>query len=322
MSVPSAINRVDYTGNGSSTGPYSFSFPVYATSDLQVYYTELGGSPVLKTINTHYTQTAANIPGGIAGGSITLVIVPGNLSTISLVRSVPITQQISFTNLDKFDAKTAVEQAYDRAVMAAQQLSEALSRALVAPINESASALTLPTVALRKSSYFGWDASSNPIPLAPPVGTSLVSTFGATLIDDADATTALATLGAPAISSGTWTPGVGGTATYTTQAGTWVKIGNMVYVRCELLINAIGSGSTDTITGTGLPNNAAAGADSGLTVTDFSSLASSVYWIGARINAGTNQIVIRSLTAAGGTAGGNAIFGNGALIAFSGWYST
>lgn len=54
---------------------------------------------------------------------------------------------------------------------------------------------------------------------------------------------------------GTWTPSVGGTATYTTQTGTYTKIGRLVFVRGTLIINSIGSGSTSTISG--LPFSAA-----------------------------------------------------------------
>lgn len=48
---------------------------------------------------------------------------------------------------------------------------------------------------------------------------------------------------------GTWTPAVGGTATYTTQAATYTKIGNVVRLSMLLQINSIGTGSAQTISG-------------------------------------------------------------------------
>lgn len=48
---------------------------------------------------------------------------------------------------------------------------------------------------------------------------------------------------------GAWTPSVGGTATYTIQEGYYVRVGDMVYVQCQLLLNLIGTGSTTTISG-------------------------------------------------------------------------
>jgi hypothetical protein len=55
---------------------------------------------------------------------------------------------------------------------------------------------------------------------------------------------------------GTWTPSVGGTATYTSQAGYYTKIGNFVKLRFWITINVLGTGSTTTITGIPFtPNN-------------------------------------------------------------------
>ena len=42
---------------------------------------------------------------------------------------------------------------------------------------------------------------------------------------------------------GTWTPSIGGTATYTTQQGTYTKIGNLVRVTFYIVISNAGSGS-------------------------------------------------------------------------------
>lgn len=48
---------------------------------------------------------------------------------------------------------------------------------------------------------------------------------------------------------GTWTPSLGGTTTYTTQQGSYTKIGNLVFIRARLVINSIGTGDTHTIFG-------------------------------------------------------------------------
>ena len=55
---------------------------------------------------------------------------------------------------------------------------------------------------------------------------------------------------------GTWTPAVGGSATYTTQTGHYTKIGRIVHANFNLVINAIGTGSSNTISG--LPFTSAA----------------------------------------------------------------
>ena len=48
---------------------------------------------------------------------------------------------------------------------------------------------------------------------------------------------------------GTFTPSVGGNATYNSQIGKYVKIGRSVTIKLEIHINALGTGSTSTITG-------------------------------------------------------------------------
>jgi hypothetical protein len=55
---------------------------------------------------------------------------------------------------------------------------------------------------------------------------------------------------------GTWTPSVGGTATYTTQTGTYTKIGRMVNVQFDMTINLIGTGTTGAISGVPFSANA------------------------------------------------------------------
>lgn len=52
---------------------------------------------------------------------------------------------------------------------------------------------------------------------------------------------------------GTWTPSVGGTATYTYQTGTYTKVGKLVTVFCRMTINTIGTGSAQRISGLPYP---------------------------------------------------------------------
>ena len=48
---------------------------------------------------------------------------------------------------------------------------------------------------------------------------------------------------------GTWTPSVGGNASYNTQVGKYTKIGNMVTVVCNQYVNTLGTGSASQISG-------------------------------------------------------------------------
>jgi len=73
---------------------------------------------------------------------------------------------------------------------------------------------------------------------------------------------------------GTWTPNVGGSATYTIQAGKYIKIGRQVTLWGQLTINVLGTGNAAFILGVPFT---ASGANSGGIVTFFSDLAISVY---------------------------------------------
>jgi hypothetical protein len=78
---------------------------------------------------------------------------------------------------------------------------------------------------------------------------------GAIIVKDAGVT--LAKLATSAYEAGSWTPSIGGTATYTTQLGRYTKIGRIVHIEGRLVINSIGVGaSTSAIAG--LPYAAAA----------------------------------------------------------------
>ena len=77
-------------------------------------------------------------------------------------------------------------------------------------------------------------------------------TFPATQVASADANTL------DDYEEGTWTPSVGGTATYLQQVGVYTKVGDTVTIWCRLHINVIGTGSTSIITGQPFQAGAAA----------------------------------------------------------------
>ncbi len=67
---------------------------------------------------------------------------------------------------------------------------------------------------------------------------------------------------------GTWTPSLGGNASYTSQTGYYTKIGRLVTAHCSIVVDSLGTGSQYAITG--LPFSAA-----------FTSSGSVGYWTGA-----------------------------------------
>lgn len=102
---------------------------------------------------------------------------------------------------------------------------------------------------------------------------------------------------------GTWTPSVGGTATYLNQVGKYTKIGRLVTALLHVEINAIGTGSTTTLTGAPFAPSLMASCSVGLftnSVTAFVFLAFTL--------SGTT-FTCRTLTAAAASVGSDALFG-------------
>ena len=120
---------------------------------------------------------------------------------------------------------------------------------------------------------------------------------------------------------GTWTPAIGGSATYTLQIGTYTKIGRFVFIKCTLVINAIGTGSTTVISG--LPFTATTGANFNLMCSYFVSIATAVTCLMPQVPANSSTINFNG-TAAAVTSAGNtvAVFGNSARVEISGCYET
>ena len=116
---------------------------------------------------------------------------------------------------------------------------------------------------------------------------------------------------------GTFTPSVGGNATYNSQIGKYVKIGRSVTIKLEVHINVIGTGSTSTITG--IPF--AADTEAPLALAKAQNLSGSYGDVAARISGFTLYYMTRqgNVTSA---ATNTAIHGDGTLIQCSGSYVT
>ena len=118
---------------------------------------------------------------------------------------------------------------------------------------------------------------------------------------------------------GTWTPSLGGTTTYTTQSGTYTKIGRAVFFSGVVTVNTIGTGSVHTISG--LPFTAANTFSQSICVGSFTNLATSLTWVSGTVNFNASTITIRGTTAAATSSSGVlTVFGNGTSVSFSGVY--
>jgi hypothetical protein len=118
---------------------------------------------------------------------------------------------------------------------------------------------------------------------------------------------------------GTWTPSVGGSATYFQQTGHYTKIGRIVTFDLILVINNIGTGSNSIISG--LPYTSAAANDAGGgVVTSYDSLSTNVVTIAGDVGNAATSIVIRSSTAAAASSSQNNVLTSSSTIKISGHY--
>lgn len=111
---------------------------------------------------------------------------------------------------------------------------------------------------------------------------------------------------------GAWTPTAGGTSTYFSQVGAYIKIGRLVHVSCSLQVNAIGTG--DPFLLDGLPFPVSSRGIGSVVVTG--SAVSFVTLVASAIAGGTT-IGFSGMTAAGTTMTSQGPLGNSTFLSFS-----
>jgi len=121
---------------------------------------------------------------------------------------------------------------------------------------------------------------------------------------------------------GTWTPSVGGTATYTNQVGTYTKVGKLVTVFCRMGIGTIGTGSPWLISGLPYPIDQDPFIYSIAPVYAHNLALSVVSVVGLVGVNGLTTMALYSRTGASTTQAGNYIIGDGSDIYFTASYMT
>jgi hypothetical protein len=169
--MPIQINnvprRIVYAASG--VGPYSFSFEIIAQTDVAVYRDD-----TLLTLTTDYTVTI-NANGT---GSITLTATPTGATQIAIVGDRTIQRVTDYVTGGDFFANTLNDE-LDQLTIFAQQNSEAVSRALVAPQTDPLTIdMTLPRKADRAGKYMAFDVDGN-----PDLGVSVVDVTGIAAIE-------------------------------------------------------------------------------------------------------------------------------------------
>lgn len=114
-------------------------------------------------------------------------------------------------------------------------------------------------------------------------------------------------------------PSLGGSTTYTVQTGSWSLKGGRVHFSGEITVNALGTGSNNTISG--LPFTVGAGTPGVGFVSQFSGLAVTPVSLGLLCISGTATATLKGLVAAAAATATQNAMQNGADIRFSGSYT-
>lgn len=190
MTVTSENKRNQYSCNGSQV-VFPYTFYILDDDHIQVILTDSDGNDTTLTKTTHYTVSGIGNP---TGGDVTTVETYASGNTITIIRSVPMTQETDYVENDEFPADSH-EKGLDKLTMIVQEFSERLDRALLLLKGSAYSELELPDPVASKLLAWKDDLSGLKNVEVESEGDLTVTDYIKTLLDDEDATAALATLG-------------------------------------------------------------------------------------------------------------------------------
>ena len=120
---------------------------------------------------------------------------------------------------------------------------------------------------------------------------------------------------------GTWTPTMGGNSTYYANPGVYTRIGNKVFVRGQISINAIGTGNTANISGLPFTSETTVNGNPAgtMAVNYYSGLAIAVIHIAGYVPSASTEIYTVANVVASSTVQYNTgnFYGNGSRLDFT-----
>jgi hypothetical protein len=161
MTISNYTNKTSYATNNSTT-EFSFSFPVFASSEVTVVQrTDADGTDSTLTETTDYTVslTGTGTPN-YTGGSITTTSTIASGYTLFIYRVTTQTQDTDITNNDEFDEET-IEARFDKLTTQIADLAEIVGRCIKVPIGDGTITVTVDNKIDRASTTLGFDADGN-----------------------------------------------------------------------------------------------------------------------------------------------------------------
>lgn len=148
MTISTTLNRIEYVGNGVTTGPYSFPYAYLSFSYLVVYV-----NGVIKTKDVDYT--ASDTDPLVDGCTITFSVAPANAVPIVIYCDPDLLQSSDLPTNGSFPSQT-VESMSDKLTLITQRLKAALLRTVrLSDSDVSGASTVLPTPSSLK--LLGWD---------------------------------------------------------------------------------------------------------------------------------------------------------------------
>lgn len=172
MSVPTSQRSVAYTGTGGVTD-HPIPFPFADNDDIDVFLLLDGETVATAQVEgVDYDLTGASNPNDGEGGTCTMAVAPPANSTLTISRTVPITQETNLRTSGPFSP--AVHMAmFDKLTYICQQLQDRLEAIEVDGIAELG---TLDVVVVEKNFTTDADAVENGFPITVALTAGYVPT--------------------------------------------------------------------------------------------------------------------------------------------------
>jgi hypothetical protein len=156
MAVSSSTSSSQYSGNGSASEAYPTGFPFLDEEWVRVEVTTPEAVIIPLELGSGFVVTGAGHP---EGGEITTVAAWPADHTVTIYRSVPLTQLLDLEYNDRLPA-ALVEQSFDKLTYIVQEISNYVaSRAIILPRTDPATAANvLPPAELRRDTVLAFNA--------------------------------------------------------------------------------------------------------------------------------------------------------------------
>lgn len=194
MTLGTTTPKQTYAGNGATTS-FATPFKIYASADLKVYLrNDTTKTETLQTITTHYSLSGA-VPGT---PNVVFVTAPPTGQTVVLYRDNSVEQALDLIASGAFAAES-VETQLDKIAAMVQTVRAMLNRVPMVPLGNATASWPLPDPSSYANKFLKVSSDGLQFTFAQSdvfvPGSITTTAYSESLLDDANATTARATLG-------------------------------------------------------------------------------------------------------------------------------